>query len=48
MTDDKVALMLDNLTKAQNRMVFYLSIGFISGFALGVIAAWLMVSVARR
>jgi uncharacterized membrane protein YciS (DUF1049 family) len=47
MTSDKVAAMLDTLTRAQNRMVSYLALGFVAGFAIGVIAAWMMYSVAR-
>jgi hypothetical protein len=47
MTTDKVEAMLETLTRAQNRMVSYLALGFICGFAIGVIAAWMMYSIAR-
>jgi hypothetical protein len=47
MTSDKVELMLETLTRAQNRLVTYLTIGFICGFTLGVVASWLMFSIAR-
>jgi hypothetical protein len=43
MTNDRVELMLENLTKAQNRLVMYLSLGFVAGFSLGVIMAWVMI-----
>jgi uncharacterized membrane protein YciS (DUF1049 family) len=47
MTNDRVEMMLETLTRAQNRMVSYLALGFISGFAIGVLAAWLMYSISR-
>jgi hypothetical protein len=47
MTNDRVEVMLETLTRAQNRMVSYLAFGFVAGFAIGVIAAWMMYSIAR-
>jgi hypothetical protein len=47
MIDARVEQMLDQLTQAQNRIVVYLSVGFVFGFSIGVVAAWMMVSIAR-
>lgn len=47
MTNDRVELMLEQLSRAQRQMVAYLAMGFVAGFSIGVIAAWLMYSVAR-
>jgi hypothetical protein len=47
MTNDRVELMLDNLYRAQDRLIFYLSIGFVSGFTIGVLTAWLLIVLGK-
>jgi hypothetical protein len=44
-TTDRVELMLEQLTKAQRQLVKWMAVGFACGFALGVLAAALILAV---
>jgi len=41
MTNDKAELLIEVMESAQNRMAYYLAVGFASGFISGFLAIWM-------
>lgn len=38
-----VEIVLDALRRDQDRLIRYMTAGFVAGFLIGIIAAWLMI-----